>query len=143
MDWIHSLPTGEMAMTNIQTFLRTVQARAWGAGAAAAALILAGASGAVAQTGIDVPPQDFGHGRASSKPVVKWRPNASHWDRARSDGRSFGANLPLGEGARLPLTVHLLSAEDQRRDADVTSTAEEQDDDFVRDAKDREDRSQP
>jgi hypothetical protein len=130
------LPNGEMAMTNIETFFRTVQARAWGAGAAAV-LLLAGASGAVAQTGIEVPAQVFDHGPTRAKPVVKLQPDASGWARAQSDGRSFGANVPLGAGQRLPLTVHFLSAEAQCHDADVTRTAEEQDEDFIHDAKDR------
>ena len=113
-------------MTKIETVLRT-------AAFAAAACVLAAASGAVAQTAIDVPAQVFGSGQASVKPAVKWRPSDSSWVRAPSDGRSFGVNVPLGTGERLPLTVHLLSSEAQCHDEDITSADREQDKAFIRD----------
>ena len=117
-------------MTKIESVLRATAI--WAAAASASACVLAGASAAAAATAIDVPAQSFGHGQADSKPVVKWRPDASSWNRERSDGRSFGVNVPLGGGERLPLTVHMFTPEAQCHDADVTTAAEEQDDAFIR-----------
>jgi hypothetical protein len=121
-------------MTEIKKILCTPKFRVWGAGAAAAAaaFVVAGASGAVAKTAIDVPPQVFDQGQASAKPAVQWRPNAPSWAREPSeDGRSFGVNVPLA-GGRLPLTVHLLSSEAQCHDEDITSAGREQDKAFIR-----------
>ena len=105
------------------------------AAAAAAAFALAGASAAAAGAAIDVPAQDFAHGQASSKPVMtlRWRPVASIWDREPLAGRSFGVNMPLGAGGRLPLTVHILSSEEEcHDDAAINSAAQNQDQDFIR-----------
>jgi hypothetical protein len=117
----------------------SVKARAW-AVAAAAAFLLAGASGAVAaQTAIDVPPQSFDHAQAGSKPIVKWRPDAASLDRERSDGPSFRVNVPLGAGAEAPMIVRLRSPAAQATDADDTDASADLDDDFIRDAEDQED----
>lgn len=102
---------------------------------AAAAVFLAGASAAAAGTAIDVPAQDFAHGQAGAKPVVtmKQRPVASFPDRGPLAGRSFGLNMPLGAGRRLPLTVHILSSEEEcHDDADINGAAQNQDQDFIR-----------
>ena len=119
-------------MTKIESVLHTAQA-------AAAAFVLADASGAAAQTGtqtgIDVPAQAqfFGHGQPPAKPGTKWRPDASSWDQAQSAGPSFRVNVPLGGRARLPLTVRIRSA-DESQEMDVSSAAADRDDDFVREA---------
>ena len=103
----------------------------------AAAFALAGATSAYASAGvaIDVPAQDFAQGQASSKPVktLKWRPVASIPDREPLAGRSFGVNMPLGAGSRLPLMVHILSSEEEcHDDADLNGAAQNQDQDFIR-----------
>jgi hypothetical protein len=117
-------------MTKIESGLRIAKTTA---AAAVAVFVLAGASGAVAAAAIDVPAQSFGQGQASAKRVVQWRPNASSWVREPSDGKSFGVNVPVGAGGRLPLTVHLLSSEAQCHDEDITSADREQDKAFIRD----------
>jgi len=118
---------------------RTPIARAWAARAAVAVLCFAGASGAVAQTAIDVPAQSFDHGQAVSKPVIKWRPDASDWDRA-SAGPSLRVNVPVGAGARAPVIVRLRQVDEQAADAaDDADAAADLDDDFVRGAQDQDD----
>ena len=121
-------------MTKIEAVSHT--AKTWSAGAAATVVVLGASRAFGAGTAIDVPAQVFPRGQASFRPVAKWkwRPEASNWDHEEVGGRSFGVNVPVGAGRQLPLTVHLLSSEAQRRDSDVTRTAEEQDDDFARGA---------
>lgn len=116
----------------------SARARA-GAAAAVAAFVLAGASGAVAQAAIDVPPQSFDHAQARSKPVIKWRPDTATWGHEQSDGPSFRVNVPLGAGARAPVTVRFRPADEQATDVDDTDAAADLDQDFIRDAEDQDD----
>jgi hypothetical protein len=118
---------------------QSVSAKARALVAAAAALVLAGASGAVAQTAIDVPPQTFDPGQATPKPVVKWRPDASNLDREPSGGPSFHVNVPLGGGARAPVAVRFHPPGEQAMDADDTDASADLDDDFIRDAEGQDD----
>jgi hypothetical protein len=123
-----------MAMTKIESVLHAAAVAA-----AATAFVLAGASGAAAQTdaqtGIDAPAQAqfFGLGQAPSKPIVKLRPDASSWDQDRSAGPSFRVNVPLGGRARLPLTVRIRSA-NEAQETGIANAAADRDGDFVREA---------
>jgi hypothetical protein len=115
----------------------SARTRAWAA--AAAACVLAGASGAVARVAIDVPPQSFDQPQARPKPVVKWRPDASRWDRERSDGPGFRVNVPLGGGAEAPVAVRFHPPEEQATDDADIDAAADLDDDFIHDAEDQDD----
>jgi hypothetical protein len=127
---------GSIARLGTKTRACAVRAAA----AAAVVFVLAAASGAVAQTAIDVPAQSFDQGQArSSKPVIKWRPDDSSWERERNDGPSFRVNVPLGAGAWAPVTVRFEPAEVQATDVDDTDAAAELDDDFIRDAEAQDD----
>jgi hypothetical protein len=107
--------------------------------ATAAAFVLAGASGAVAQAAIDVPPQSFDQVQARSKPVVKWRPDASSSERERSDGPGFHVNVPLGAGAEAPVNVRLRPPGAQATDAAATDASADLDGDFIREAESQDD----
>src|SRR5262249_33758991 len=104
--WPQSLGRDHIVRGSIARLGTKACARAARAAAAAVIFVLAAASGAVAQTAIDVPAQSFDQGQAKSfKPVIKWRPDDSSWERERNGGPSFRVNVPLGAGDWAPITV--------------------------------------
>jgi hypothetical protein len=102
--------------------------------AAAAALVLAGTSVAVADPCpcLAAPAQVFASSRTTSAPTLKLEPDAARWEPLPAGQIRFRVTLPDRAEARSPVTVRLHWADD--RTTGVNNAFADRDNDFIQSA---------